>query len=122
MAGIDDQIVLSRRHGTRHQERRTSALVVPTVTDCLCRPHELVSVPTAGRRGRALDRSIRNIKDVHQMRLECIKTLVMHQPLENRQRETLSRVVEMATSSMPAAIHRESAQASKGSSSRAELA
>lgn len=80
---MNDQIVLSRRHGTWHEERWASPLVAPAVAYRLRGRRWLVPIPTVGRCGRALDRRVWNVNRVQEMWLECIKTLVVHQTLEN---------------------------------------
>jgi hypothetical protein len=65
------------------------------------------------RKRPSFDGRFRNIDAMQQMWLECIEALVVDEPLQDRQRQTLRGVVEVMAGRMPAAFGGDPARATE---------
>jgi hypothetical protein len=113
MTGIHHDVVLTGRHGAGHQQSGTSLVIAPRIAHSLSGRTGIFRVPALRRLGCDLNSGLGNTQNVQNMRLQGIEALVMHQPLEDRERKTLGRVVKMSTSRMPVALSGESARAAQ---------
>ena len=113
MFRVEHQIGFATSHRARDLERGRPLFVAPAVANLLRGGQELRPVPALGQFGADVDRGIRYLHDVENVRRKRVEALVMDQSFEHRQGLAFGRVVEIAPTRVPTPVGQEATRAAK---------